>query len=377
MRTPRAVDIDITARCNLRCRYCYFFDDDAEAVADLPAADWLRFFEELGRCAVMRVTLAGGEPFMREDLPRLLAGIVAQRMRFAILSNGSLIDDDAAAFIAETGRCDYVQVSVDGSRPETHDACRGRGAFAGALRGLVALKRHGVPVTARVTVNHHNVHDLEATARLLLEELELPSFSTNAASHLGLCRQQPADVQLSVRERQLALASLTALAERYPGRITAKAGPLYEAGRWRKMVAARARNAPRFPDGGYLRGCGCHWSKIAVRPDGTMLPCAMLPQLPLGRINEDPLDQVWRTSPILARLRQRSEIPLTDFSFCEQCEFIPYCTGNCPALAASTIGAVDHPSPDGCLRRFLEQGGQIAAPEAAEVGRAAVAGGGA
>ena len=29
MRTPRTVDIDLTARCNLRCRYCYFFDNPA------------------------------------------------------------------------------------------------------------------------------------------------------------------------------------------------------------------------------------------------------------------------------------------------------------------------------------------------------------
>ena len=26
MRTPREADVDITSRCNLRCRYCYFFD---------------------------------------------------------------------------------------------------------------------------------------------------------------------------------------------------------------------------------------------------------------------------------------------------------------------------------------------------------------
>ena len=110
MRTPRTVDIDLTARCNLRCRYCYFFDNPAVEYHDLPTEEWLRFFDELGRCAVMDVCLAGGEPFIREDLPELLEGIVRNRMRFNILSNGGLITDEIAAFIAATGHCNYVQV---------------------------------------------------------------------------------------------------------------------------------------------------------------------------------------------------------------------------------------------------------------------------
>ena len=88
MCTPRGVDIQLTAKCNLRCRYCYFFNNLAMEYRDLPTAEWLRFFDELGSLGVMDVTLSGGEPFMREDLPALLEGIVRNRMRFALLSNG-------------------------------------------------------------------------------------------------------------------------------------------------------------------------------------------------------------------------------------------------------------------------------------------------
>ena len=47
----------------------------------------------------MEVTLAGGEPFIREDLKEIIGGIVRNRMRFAILSNGTLITDEMAAFL--------------------------------------------------------------------------------------------------------------------------------------------------------------------------------------------------------------------------------------------------------------------------------------
>jgi len=359
MRTPRKVDIDLTSRCNLRCRYCYFFDNSSVTYQDLITAEWLQFFDELGRCAVMDVTLAGGEPFTRPDLRQLLEGIVRNRMRFALLSNGTLIDDEIAAYLADTGCCNYVQVSIDGSSPEAHDACRGKGAFERALRGLRTLQRHGVQVAVRVTIHRYNVHDLEATAQFLLEELKLPAFSTNSAGYLGSCRVNAEAVLLTTAERLVAMESLVRLTQKYDGRISATAGPLAEARMWRRMEEARSAGAPQFPIGGRLTACGCPGSKIAVRADGTIIPCNMLAHIELGRINQDSLAEVWQHSPELNKLRTRSSIPLTEFEFCSGCGYLPYCTGNCPALAYTLIGQVNHPSPDACLRRFLEEGGTL------------------
>ena len=360
MRTPRKLDIDITARCNLRCRYCYFFDNPAVEYRDLPTNEWLTFFDELGALGVMDVTLAGGEPFLREDLATLLEGLVRNRMRFSLLSNGALVDDRMAAFIARTGRCDYVQVSVDGSCEAVHDACRGQGSFAGAIRGVRTLQRHRVNVAVRVTIHRHNVDDLENIACFLLEELGLPGFGTNSAGYLGACRLNADDVLLNIQERQVAMATLLRLAEKYPGRISASAGPLAEGIAWRRMEEARAQGAPAFPNRGRLTACGCPGSKISVRADGAIVPCSMLAHSELGRINRDSLAELWRHSPALNRLRSRHAIPLTGFAFCAGCSYIPYCTGNCPGLAYTLTGQVDHPSPDACLRRFLEEGGAIA-----------------
>ena len=357
MRTPRSLDIEITARCNLRCRYCYFFDNPAAEYRDLPAEEWLTFFDELGSLGVMNVTLGGGEPFIREDLPVLLEGIVRNRMRFSLLSNGALIDDGIAAHLAASGRCDFVQVSVDGSCAETHDAFRGTDSFVGATRGIDTLRRNGIEVAVRVTVHRENVHDLEAIAKLLLDQMGLPSFSVNAAGYLGSCRLNEADVMLDVEERLEAVTTLLDLAERYDGRISAQAGPLADGQLWRLMEEARVRKAPPFSNGGHLTACGSAASKVAVRSDGVIVPCTMLRHIELGRVNEDSLLQVWQESPALDRLRRRAQIPLSKFEFCADCDYMPYCSGNCPALAYALTGEVDHPSPDACLRHFLQQTG--------------------
>ena len=359
MRTPRGMDVEITSRCNLRCRYCYFFDNPAEENVDLPTAEWVRFFEELGDCAVMNVCLSGGEPFLRPDLPELLESIVANRMRFTILSNGALIDDSIAMLLANSNRCNHVQISVDGSGPSAHDACRGAGAFDGAVRGIRTLQRHGVPVAVRLTIHRYNVHDLEAAARFLLEELGLPRFSTNSAGYVGACQRGGADLLLGPSQRVLAMKTVQRLAARYPGRIQADAGPLADASSWQRMEAARASNTEAFASGGRLTGCGCAFSKLAVRPDGICIPCLMLPHVELGRINRDSLSALWRDAEPLNRLRTRSRISLSEFDYCDGCAYIPYCTGNCPGMAYALVGEVDHPSPDACLRDFLRDGGEI------------------
>src|SRR3989338_2138005 len=170
MRAPKKVGIDITNECNLRCRYCSHFTSAGEVARDLPTEEWLEFFGELNRLAVMNVCLLGGEPFYRKDLKEIIEGIVKNRMRFSILTNGTLITDDIAEYIAMTGRCGYAQVSIDGSIPTTHDALRGAGSFLKAIEGIRILKRHKIHLTVRVTIHRKNVNELSSIARFLLEE---------------------------------------------------------------------------------------------------------------------------------------------------------------------------------------------------------------
>jgi SynChlorMet cassette radical SAM/SPASM protein ScmE len=359
MQTPKSLDLDITNKCNLRCKYCAHFTGPGDVDQDLPKEEWLAFFEELNRCAVLKVCISGGELFVRNDIKELIEGIVRNRMRFNILTNGTLITDKLAAFLASTGRCDSVQVSIDGSTSETHDACRGDGVFLKAVEGLRSLQRHQIPVTVRVTIHRQNVTDLEEIARLLLEDLGLKGFSTNAASYFGMCRSNADALQLTVEDRALAMETLLKLNKKYNGRITAAAGPLVESKQWIKMERARRENNEGPSNCGYLRSCGGVFSKMAVRADGVMVPCNQLSHIELGRINHDDLKEVWQSHPELARIRNRRDIPLTDFEFCKGCDYINYCRGNCPALAYTIVGEENHPSPDACLRRFLDEGGRL------------------
>lgn len=357
--TPRTVDIELTPRCNLRCSYCYYFNNPGESYKELSTKEWLDFFDELGRNCVMNVTLSGGEPFIRKDLKELLSGIVKNQMRFTLLSNGGLIDDDIASYIALTGRCDQIQISIDGSSADVHDSCRGQGSFNGAVRGIRILQKHGISVTVRMTLHHKNVDDIEATSDFLLNTLNLPSFSVNAASYLGAFRERKDEIGLSLTDRYKAMHALLKARDKHCGRINAQAGPLADADTWRKMEEARISGTPAFPKGGKLTGCGCVFNRMAIRTDGSMVPCMLLPHLVLGMISKDSLQDIWQHSDILAAMRDRNTISLENSKYCKGCPYIPYCTGNCPATAYTITGDVYSPSPDSCLRDYLADGGLL------------------
>jgi len=348
---PLELDIAITGRCNLQCRYCYYADEMVGR-RDLPTGRWLAFFEELGRLAVHRVYLTGGEPFTRPDLFDLLDGLIANRMRYAILTNGTLLTDRLLARFDQGRRrirLDYIQVSIDGSRAEIHDRSRPN-SFERAIQGLRLLVEGGFKAVARVTINRHNVDDLENIAHLLLDDLGLPLISTNEAFPCSILERQAEEVLLTPAQRRQAMERLVALAARYEGRIVANAGPLALARGFQAIEEGLAAGLSGLPGRGTLSACGCPFSKLSVHHDGTIVPCHQLAGLHLGTIGVDDLRQVWLEHPLLQAMRRRHTIPLQTLDTCRDCPYQGFCTGGDPAGALYLTGQLNARNPWDCYR---------------------------
>jgi len=362
--SPKDFELALTGRCNLRCAYC-FYADEMVGRADLPTQSWLTFFEHLRSLAVRNLTLSGGELFLRKDLWTLLDGIVDGRMRYSLNTNGTLITEETVDRLlqdARRRRLNIVQVSIDGSCAEIHDRSRGKGSFAGALRGLRLLKAAGLPVTARVTVNRHNVDDLEGTARLLLDEIGLNSFGTNDAMPMGTGCERQESIIITPAQRLTAMTTLARLDRMYPGRINASAGSLGLFRMYREMEGARATgtSTSRWRMG-VLSSCGCMHLKLAVHHDGTVVPCNMLAAASLGNIREHSIRDIWRAHPLLEELRGRKNLPMADVRGCEACEWTPYCNGGCPAVEYTRTGDLYRVDPNCCYRRFIAETGGLPA----------------
>jgi SynChlorMet cassette radical SAM/SPASM protein ScmE len=351
MSSPRHVDIAITGRCNLACQYC-FFADEMVARSNLPTDRWLSFFDELGRMGVMTVCLTGGEVFTRPDLFELIDGIIFNRMRYSLLSNGTMITERVLEQFEQgkrRQRLDSIQISVDGSSAEVHDLSRPK-SFSLALRGLKLLKNAGYPVTVRVTVNRFNVDDLDNIAHLLLDEVELGSFSTNEAYACGATDRTEDPVILTPDQRRRAMDTLLRLSEEYDQRIQATAGPLVFAREMKMLDDINSTGNAMQTKRGRLSSCGGVFSKLAVLHDGTIVPCHLLNSLRLGTVGADSLQDIWLKHPIMVAMRQRREIPLSSLETCQGCEYLDFCSGGCPGGAVYAYGDFNARNPMDCFR---------------------------
>ena len=159
------------AVCNLDCAYCFYLSKEMLypgsrfRMADDLLEEYLRQLIE-AHAGAPEVTVAwqGGEPtmmglgFFRRAVE--LAGRYrrpGQRISYTIQTNGTLIDDEWAAFFAAHGF--LVGLSIDGPAG-IHDTYRvdkgGKGSFGRVLKGLRALQRHAAEWNALTTVHAAN-----------------------------------------------------------------------------------------------------------------------------------------------------------------------------------------------------------------------------
>lgn len=151
---PAYVVMQPTTLCNLDCVYCYLPLRHADrrmpvSVAEAVAASvnpWAR----AGRFSVV---WHGGEPLAAG--PELLAALIAPfgpEVEHHVQTNATLIDDVWCRFFAEHRV--RVSVSVDGPRERSTDrVTRGRRpAYPQIMRGVEALRRHGLPFSALAVV---------------------------------------------------------------------------------------------------------------------------------------------------------------------------------------------------------------------------------
>jgi len=106
---------------------------------------------KLAQFGTLMVSLAGGEPLLREDLPDIIRSVGRYHFPF-MTTNGWLINERSAAEIMQAGIWG-VSVSIDYATPEKHDARRGvDGAWERAWRAVELLSAARVHKFQRVCV---------------------------------------------------------------------------------------------------------------------------------------------------------------------------------------------------------------------------------
>jgi sulfatase maturation enzyme AslB (radical SAM superfamily) len=109
--------VDVTDKCNLRCKHCFYFREDRDS-EDMDGDEFLKGLRILQeRHNIISMGWCGGEPLYRTEVVEEGAKLFRMNQLF---TNGTLPIPDAPGLIPF--------VSLDGTR-EVHDEVRGKGTY--------------------------------------------------------------------------------------------------------------------------------------------------------------------------------------------------------------------------------------------------------
>jgi MoaA/NifB/PqqE/SkfB family radical SAM enzyme len=154
--------------CNLRCNYCVAKSSPNAPRRAIGLANARRLVDEAVALGFDHVFFTGGEPFLLNDIYEML-DYSARQVKTSVLTNAMLLGQKLPG--SERTRLDrlveinqpnlIIQVSLDGGRPEHHDAYRGAGTWAKAVEGITLLQARGFRVRLSSTETPANSDHLD------------------------------------------------------------------------------------------------------------------------------------------------------------------------------------------------------------------------
>jgi MoaA/NifB/PqqE/SkfB family radical SAM enzyme len=160
---PYMAELDVTYRCNCRCQMCQRWQDPR--TDELSAEEYETLAEELHTLGSHQISIAGGEPLMRDDVFDIIESFSGRGMSVNICTNGLLIGKYHQQICRSRATC--ITVSLDGASADSHDTIRGvPGSYRqieDGIRRLLSHPRSSRPIVrVRMTISNQNVNEMRA-----------------------------------------------------------------------------------------------------------------------------------------------------------------------------------------------------------------------
>lgn len=286
-RIPLSATLELTARCNLRCRHCYLGPQEetrARRNEERGTAEVLRSLDEWAGAGCLNLLITGGDPMVRTDFAEIYRhacelGLVVTVFCDGILATGRIVE----LFRELPPR--KVEISLYGATAETYEnVTRVPGSHARAWAGIRRLKEGGVRVALKTMLLTLIRHELEAMAAQAREIGCDFRFDAAVFPCLGGGAEHPENLRVSPEEA-------VRLDMELPGQRE----------RWTRSVRSGSQAAKTDR----LYPCGAGATSFFADPYGGLYPCLMARTYRCeGRGRA--FGEVWKDDLALIRSRKRT-----------------------------------------------------------------------
>ena len=306
---------EITLACCFSCKYCGSKGGKARE-NELTTEECLDIADQLFELGCTRVSMIGGEVFMRRDWKQIVARLTGHGINVNIITNGFIFRDELIDDLKESD-VESVSVSIDGPQ-EVHDKYRQTGSFERAIAAVDVLCASGIPVSVISTLNSENAEYLESLYETLKRypiyawQLQSCSPMGNAANNGVNYAFDTARVIRFVEEHAASAPFALGVADNI-GYFTESEGSI------RGNLSGKA----------YFRGCSAGISSIGIDSIGNVRGCESMydERFNEGNLRKQSLREIWENPDNFAYNRKFKPDMLT--GKCSSCEMGRYCAGGC------------------------------------------------
>ncbi len=181
----KVVSLDITYKCNFRCRHCYNSSGEHNLCnKELSDEEMVVLVKGIAEYNPDSVCICGGETLLRKELVYEIGNILKKcDCSYNIVTNGYLMTDEIAKNLKKSGYS-LVQVSIDGLK-ENYEWLRGvEGGFEKAVEAVKCVKRAGLMAAVSCVPLSRNVDDVGIIIEMC-DELGVEAFRMQPLMQLG------------------------------------------------------------------------------------------------------------------------------------------------------------------------------------------------
>ena len=323
---PQVLLAEVTHRCPLQCVYCSNPTELIKKNEEITTEIWQKVFQEAADLGVLQVSISGGEPATRRDLPSLIKAARDADLYVNLITSGIGFSKARLEEVVEAG-CEHIQLSLQDVDSD------GAELISNLKRGLERKLEFASWVTS----------------------LSVP-LTINAVMHrLNLDRlPQTIDMAIEMGARRLEIANV-----QYHGWASFNKKilmPTQEQSDRTNQIVSDARKAhlgkllidyvPVDHYAEYPKSCMNGWGQVAliIAPDGYALPChnaTMLSHLNFANVKNNSLHTIWYESEAFNAYRGDAWMP----EICKTCDRKEIDFGGCRCQALAILGDASAADP--------------------------------
>ncbi|WP_066497888.1 radical SAM/SPASM domain-containing protein [Abyssisolibacter fermentans] len=302
--------LNITNKCNLRCRYCY---DETSRVSKDTRSLSLENYQEIARdskkLGLKRICITGGEPFVNKDWFEIGKAFYEAGISISFSSNGTLITEDSAKKLKMLEA--DIQISLDGNEDVMHFVTRVPKTFNKIIKSINLLKSEGLKVTLNSVIGKHN--------RDMVKYINQISKEKNIITRINFYYNSLNDGEgkiapLSIEEIDEIIYEVNDMAKTNKNLIMALP----------PLLTPENINVVVNP------GCGWAYHVAGILHNGDVTVCGIasgLPELVAGNILNTSFYKIWTESELFKKLRKNDVQQLK--GLCAECPVNNICFGYC------------------------------------------------